>query len=129
MPARWSPCVPANDLFDTFPNSYGSLGYATRIRIELEQVPSMVALRHIRFDDLGALTKAIDAIVSEREWDGTRVDAVDGVVFEPSESYLTLARWSDEWTERGVHGAAPEWVTTPVRRSTTGRSSSGRPTR
>ena len=26
------------ELFDTFPNSYGSLGYATRLRIELEPV-------------------------------------------------------------------------------------------
>ena len=26
------------DLFDAFPNSYGSLGYATRLRIELEPV-------------------------------------------------------------------------------------------
>ena len=34
-------CTPDNehaDLFATFPNSYGSLGYATRLRIELEPV-------------------------------------------------------------------------------------------
>ena len=37
---------PRDDLFETFPNSYGSLGYATRLRIKLEQVPSYVALRH-----------------------------------------------------------------------------------
>ena len=29
---------PGDDLFDAFPNSYGSLGYATRLRIELEPV-------------------------------------------------------------------------------------------
>jgi FAD/FMN-containing dehydrogenase len=87
---------PGDDLFDTFPNSYGSLGYATRIRIELERVPSRVALRHVRFDDLGALSKAIDTIVAEREWDGTQVDGVDGVVFEPGEAYLTLASWSSD---------------------------------
>ena len=39
------------DLFATFPNSYGSLGYATRLRIELEPVRSHVALRHVRFRD------------------------------------------------------------------------------
>ena len=32
---------PGDDLFDTFPNSYGSLGYATRLRIQLEQVPAV----------------------------------------------------------------------------------------
>ena len=42
------------DLFATFPNSYGSLGYATRLRIELEPIAPVVALRHVRFDDLGA---------------------------------------------------------------------------
>lgn len=85
---------PGDELFDAFPNSYGSLGYATRIKIELEPVPGHVTLRHIRFDDLESLAKAIDTVVAEREWDGARVDAVDGVVFEPTESYLTLASWS-----------------------------------
>ena len=32
---------PGDDLFDAFPNSYGSLGYATRLRIELEPVPAV----------------------------------------------------------------------------------------
>ena len=87
---------PGDDLFDTFPNSYGSLGYATRIRIELEPVPDYVDLRHVRFDDLDTMTKAIDSVVAERAWDGIRVDAVDGVVFGPTEAYLTLARWTEE---------------------------------
>lgn len=85
---------PGDDLFDAFPNSYGSLGYATRIKIELEPVPGHVKLRHVRFDDLDSLAKTIDTVVAEREWNGIRVDAVDGVVFEPTEAYLTLASWS-----------------------------------
>jgi FAD/FMN-containing dehydrogenase len=86
---------PGDDLFDTFPNSYGSLGYATRLRIELERVPAQVALRHVRFDDFGLLAKAIGSIVETGEWHGERVDGLDGVAFEPGEAYLTLARWSD----------------------------------
>ena len=46
-----------------FPNSYGTLGYAVRLRIELEPVPPYVALRHVRFDDLDALAEAIAQIV------------------------------------------------------------------
>jgi FAD/FMN-containing dehydrogenase len=84
---------PGDDLFDAFPNSYGSLGYATRLRIELEQVPSFVGLRHLRFDDLGLLTKTIAEIVESGEHDGERVDGLDGVAFEPGEYYLTVARW------------------------------------
>ncbi len=84
------------DLFHTFPNSYGSLGYATRLRIELEPVPGYVDLRHVRFDDLDLLAKAVDAVVDQRSWDGQAVDAVDGVVFAPDEAYLTLAGWTGE---------------------------------
>ncbi len=87
---------PGEDLFDAFPNSYGSLGYATRIRIELEPVPGYVELRHVRFDDLEELTQAVERITATRELDGTRVDGLDGVAFEPREAYLTLATWSSE---------------------------------
>ncbi|WP_296605907.1 FAD-binding oxidoreductase [Nocardioides sp.] len=85
-----------SDLFDTFPNSYGSLGYATRLRIELEQVPAYVALRHVRFDDAGLLAKSIAEITETGSYDGVRVDGLDGVAFAPGEYYLTLATWTDE---------------------------------
>jgi FAD/FMN-containing dehydrogenase len=57
---------PGDDLFDTFPNSYGSLGYATRLRIALEKVPSYVSLRHVRFDDAGLLSKTIAQIMEDQ---------------------------------------------------------------
>jgi FAD/FMN-containing dehydrogenase len=86
---------PGDPLFDAFVNSYGSLGYATRLRITLEPVPDRVALRHVRFDDAGLLAKTMAEIVETHEHDGQRVDGLDGVAFEPGEYYLTLARWSD----------------------------------
>jgi len=85
-----------SDLFDTFPNSYGSLGYATRLRIRLEKVPSYVNLRHVRFDDAGLLSKTISQIMETREYDGVRVDGLDGTAFQPGEYYLTLAEWTDQ---------------------------------
>jgi FAD/FMN-containing dehydrogenase len=84
------------DLFDTFPNSYGSLGYATRLRIRLEKVPSYVSLRHVRFDDAGLLSKTISQILETPEYDGVRVDGLDGTAFQPGEYYLTLAEWTDQ---------------------------------
>nr|WP_028637662.1 FAD-binding oxidoreductase [Nocardioides sp. URHA0032] len=89
-------CRPGDDLFDTFPNSYGSLGYATRLRIELEAVPGYVNLRHVRFDDLGLLAKSIAQITESATYDGVRVDGIDGVAFGPGEYYLTLATWSGD---------------------------------
>lgn len=87
---------PGEPLFDTFPNSYGSLGYATRLRIELAPAPAYAALRHVRFGDSGLLEKAIAEVVETGEWEGQRVDAMDGVAFAPGELVLTLARWTDE---------------------------------
>ena len=82
-------------LFATFPNSFGSLGYATRLRIGLERVGSHVALRHVRFDDPGLLAKTIAEVVETGEHEGERVDGLDGTSFRPGEHYLTIARWTD----------------------------------
>ena len=94
--ARPGPDGEHADLFDAFPNSYGSLGYATRLRIKLEKVPAYVALRHVRFDDAALMAKTISAIVESRTYDDQQVDGLDGVAFAPGEYYLTLARFTDE---------------------------------
>jgi FAD/FMN-containing dehydrogenase len=85
-----------SDLFWGFPNSYGTLGYSTRLRIELEPVKPFVALRHLRFDDLTDLQNAMDRIGTDRSHDGIAVDYLDGVVFSATESYLTLGTQTDE---------------------------------
>jgi FAD/FMN-containing dehydrogenase len=82
--------IPGDELFAGFPNSYGTLGYATRLRIELEPVRSHVALRHVRFNDLDELCSAVARIMATRQWDGEDVDYLDGVMFSPTESYLSL---------------------------------------
>jgi FAD/FMN-containing dehydrogenase len=84
------------DLFAAFPNSYGSLGYATRLRIELAPVTRYVALRNVRFGDLDALVAAIGDVMASGAWDGTPVDAMDGVVLSPQEAYLVLGTFADD---------------------------------
>ncbi|WP_179274144.1 FAD-binding oxidoreductase [Rhodococcus sp. 06-221-2] len=84
------------DLYWGFPNSYGTLGYSTRLKIELEPVLPFVALRHLRFHDLDALQATMDTIVARREYDGIDVQYLDGVVFSADESYLTLGVQTDE---------------------------------
>src|ERR1700749_2832638 len=51
------------DLYRAFPNSYGTLGYSTRLRIELEPVAPFVSLRHVRFRSLPAMVAAMERIV------------------------------------------------------------------
>ena len=86
------------DLFAAFANSYGTLGYATRLRIRLERVPANVRLRHVRCG-LDDLPSRIEQIVAERSYEGVRVDGLDGTVFSPDEAYLTLAEFTDERVE------------------------------
>jgi FAD/FMN-containing dehydrogenase len=83
------------DLYRCFPNSYGSLGYAVSLTVELEPVRPYVRLRHVRFHDLTSLVGAISWIMTDRSWDGIRVDFLDGVVFSREELYLVLGTWAD----------------------------------
>src|SRR6201999_2134239 len=53
------------DLFAGFPNSYGTLGYALSLTIELEPVHPFVHLRHFPFADPGACMGAIAEIAAE----------------------------------------------------------------
>lgn len=82
-------------LFETFPNSYGSLGYATRLRIRLEAVPAYVALRHVRFDDVATATAAMLDVGRTQSWHGEPVHGLDGIALGPDEVYLTLATFTD----------------------------------
>jgi len=87
---------PHRDLYYGFPNSYGTLGYALRLRIELEPVKQYVRLRHIPFPTATAMAEAMAHIVETHEWDGSAVDFLDGTVFSPSEQYLTLGTMTDD---------------------------------
>src|ERR1700712_2211768 len=78
------------DLFRAFPNSYGTLGYSVRLKIELEPVKPFVTLRHLRFDSLTDLIATMDRIIETGGHDGTAVDYLDGVVFSADEGYLCL---------------------------------------
>ena len=84
------------DLYFGFANSYGSLGYATRLRVRLERIKPFVALRHLRFARLEDLEAAVAPIVATSRHDGIAVDYLDGVVFSRTESYLTLGTLTDE---------------------------------
>ncbi len=86
-------------LFRGFPNSYGSLGYALRLRIELEPVKPYVHLRHIPFRTADALAEAIAQITRSRTYQGRRVDYADGTVFSPSEHYLSLGELVEQAPE------------------------------
>ncbi len=96
-------------LFWAFPNSYGTLGYALRLRIEVEPVGSFVALRHLAYGSAEMCIDDLERICVEREVDGERIDFVDGTAFAPDELYLTVgtftdtAPYSSDYTGRDIY--------------------------
>jgi FAD/FMN-containing dehydrogenase len=78
------------DLFYGFPNSYGTLGYATRLTIELEPVQPYVLLTHRHWDDPDAYFAAMADTC-----EGGGHDFVDGTVFAPDELVLTTGDFVD----------------------------------
>jgi FAD/FMN-containing dehydrogenase len=84
------------DLFYGFPNSYGTLGYALRVKIELEPVHPWVHLRQLRFSHIDELVAAVRDICGSGTWGDEAVAFVDGTVFGPDECYLTLGSWTDD---------------------------------
>jgi FAD/FMN-containing dehydrogenase len=86
-------CTPDNehsDLFFGFPNSYGTLGYALRLRLATTRVRPWVHVEH----ELHASPEAFLTHLAAR----CRGDAdfVDGVVFAPDEHVVTTARFTAE---------------------------------
>jgi FAD/FMN-containing dehydrogenase len=75
------------DLFFGFPNSYGTLGYALRLKIRLIPTKRYVHLTHTKFTDPEAYFASISNV---------RADYLDGTIFNPSEMYLTKGEFSDE---------------------------------
>ncbi len=74
------------ELFYGFPNSYGSLGYTTRVRVRLIPVTPWVRLEHTRYSDVDALFADI-----ETECSHPTCAYLDGVCFAPDEFVLTRA--------------------------------------
>jgi FAD/FMN-containing dehydrogenase len=96
-------------LFHGFPNSYGSLGYALRLRIELQPVQPYVMLTHERHDDAASLQQRMAEVCAAGSLDGVHADFVDATVFSAHEHYLTVgtfvpvAPYTSDYTGRGIY--------------------------
>ncbi len=91
-------CRPDNehrDLFYAFPNSYGTLGYALRIKIKLIRAKKFVRLTHLHlrqsapyFEKIRSLSAVERAMPSDA--------FIDGVIFSEHEMAVTLGEFTDE---------------------------------
>ena len=82
-------------LFRAFPNSYGTLGYALSLTIELQPVQPFVHVRHFPFGTPEACMDAIGQVAADGSLRGHRADFIDGIAFAPDELYLTVGSFSD----------------------------------
>jgi FAD/FMN-containing dehydrogenase len=109
-------------LYRGFPNSYGTLGYALSLTIELEPVTPYVHLRHARFTSPEATMAAVEQIAETGRYEGHRADFVDGVMFGLDELYLTVgafsevAPWRSDYTRerifyQSLRGPAEDFLT------------------
>jgi FAD/FMN-containing dehydrogenase len=86
-------CSPGNahaDLFFGFPNSYGTLGYALRVKAKTVPVKPYVRLSHLPFSDSKTYFAELEKILR-----GGDADFVDGTIFSPDRLFITLGRFTD----------------------------------
>jgi FAD/FMN-containing dehydrogenase len=75
------------ELFYGFPNSYGTLGYALRVKTRTVPVKPFVRLEHVHHTDPQAFFGNLAAACA------SPIDFVDGVVFGPRELVTTVGRF------------------------------------
>ena len=79
------------DLFHGFPNSYGTLGYALRLKVRLIPARRYVRVNHERQSEPARYFARIQKISEE-----TDINYVDGVVFSRNEMYVTTGVFADD---------------------------------
>jgi FAD/FMN-containing dehydrogenase len=79
-----------SDLFFGFPNSYGTLGYALKLRALAVPVKPYVKLTHARYTDAAACFSDLERVCRGE------ADFVDGVVFGANDLVITRGNFVDE---------------------------------
>ena len=76
------------DLFFGFPNSYGTLGYALRVKAQTVPVKPYVKLEHRGFSDSGKFFENLQQLLK-----ASAADFIDGTVFNEKQLFITLGRF------------------------------------
>ncbi len=111
-------CKENPDLFFGFPNSYGTLGYALRLRIRLIPAKPYVHLKHTRFGNARDYFARIAELCSQGG-----ADYLDGTIFSTQEMYLTEGEFvpdapaTSDYTYRNIYyrsiqRKSEDWLTT-----------------
>lgn len=104
---------PDSDLFHAFPNSYGTLGYAMRMRVRLDKVRANVRLTYTKFSGPEAFLEAMaEACRLGQDPSNGGPDFVEGVAFGSDEYVLSTGwRTDEEGTTSDIAGKTPYFKT------------------
>ncbi len=94
-------CSPSenSDLFHGLPNSYGTLGYILRVKLQLRKAKPFVILQTKRYHDTGSLIKALEKAGTKDN------DYVESLLYSPNELYLTTVKEVDTATNiQSIYG-------------------------
>ncbi len=78
------------ELFYGFPNSYGTLGYALRLKVQTIPVKPFVGLRHIAHSDPRRFFRDLEQRC------GGDADFIDGVVFDAERMFISEGRFLEQ---------------------------------
>ena len=82
------------DLFYGFPNTYGALGYALKLKMKIIKAKPFVKLSHHLFDNPTHYFKKVNDICRDNQYKGP-IAFVDGSIFAQDDLSLTLGEFID----------------------------------
>lgn len=90
-------CTPINeykDLYFSFPNSYGTLGYALKVKVKLIPAKKFIKLTHVRLTSADQYFKQLEKLCLVNREKGN-IAYIDGVIFHKNNMIITLGEFVD----------------------------------
>jgi FAD/FMN-containing dehydrogenase len=84
-----------SDLFFSFPNTYGSLGYALKVKMKLIRAKPFVKLTHLHFDHTKALFSRMKEECQANRAEGSKFSYIDAMALSEHDLHLTLGEFVD----------------------------------
>lgn len=84
-----------SDLYYAFPNTYGTLGYALKIKVKLIPAKKYVKLTHLHFTDADEYFKQLEKLCNENR-KNSPINFIDGVIFDKNDMYITIGEFVDQ---------------------------------
>ena len=84
------------DLFYAFPNTYGTLGYALRLKIKLIHAKKYIKLCHHRYSSPTPYFEALETLCKQNQLPSAPIAYIDGTIFQSTELYISTGEFVDE---------------------------------